>query len=95
MGVGTGIVGAYVLAGELALAHGEHRAAFAQYEQRMRAYAGRWQKAANPGKFLAPGSRAGLWTRDTLFKRKTVRRMMVAGTKTMATDAALPEYPQP
>jgi 2-polyprenyl-6-methoxyphenol hydroxylase-like FAD-dependent oxidoreductase len=95
MGVGTGIVGAYVLAGELAAAEGDHQTAFAQYEQRMRAYAGRWQKAANPGKFLAPGSRAGLWTRDFLFKRKTFRRMMVAGTKTLATDDALPEYPQP
>jgi 2-polyprenyl-6-methoxyphenol hydroxylase-like FAD-dependent oxidoreductase len=95
MGVGTGIVGAYVLAGELALAHGEHPAAFAAYEQRMHAYAGRWQKAANPGKFLAPGSRLGLWTRDALFKRKLVRRMMVAGTKTLATDDALPDYPHP
>jgi hypothetical protein len=89
------MVGGYVLAGELAAAQGEHQAAFAQYEQRMRAYAGRWQKAANPGKFLAPGTRAGLWTRDALFRRKLVRRMMVAGTKTIATDDALPDYPQP
>jgi 2-polyprenyl-6-methoxyphenol hydroxylase-like FAD-dependent oxidoreductase len=95
MGVGTAIVGGYVLAGELACAHGDHRTAFAQYERRMSAYAGRWQKGANPGKFLAPGSRAGLWTRDTLFKRKAVRHMMVAGTKTLATDDALPDYPQP
>lgn len=95
MGVGTGIVGAYVLAGELAAADGDHQTAFARYEQRMRAYAGRWQKAANPGKFLAPGSRAGLCTRDFLFNRKTVRRMMVAGTKTLATDDALPDYPHP
>jgi 2-polyprenyl-6-methoxyphenol hydroxylase-like FAD-dependent oxidoreductase len=95
MGVGTAIVGAYVLAGELASAGGEHRTALAHYDQRMRAYAGRWQKAANPGKFLAPASRAGLLTRDTLFQRKIVRRMMVAGTKALATAGGLPEYPEP
>lgn len=95
MGVGTGIVGGYVLAGELAAVHGEYQAAFARYEQRMSAYAGRWQKGANPGKFLAPGSRAGLRTRDFLFSRKTVRRMMVAGTKKLATEDALPDYPKP
>ena len=42
MGVGTGIVGAYVLAGELAAARGDHRAGFVAYENRMRPYAARW-----------------------------------------------------
>ncbi|KUL26097.1 hypothetical protein ADL12_33460 [Streptomyces regalis] len=32
MGAGVAIVGAYVLAGELALAGGDHRTAFAAYE---------------------------------------------------------------
>src|SRR5947209_2662273 len=56
MGVGTGIVGAYVLAGELAAARGDHRIAFPAYEKRMRGYAGKWQRGANPGQVLAPPS---------------------------------------
>jgi len=48
MGVGTAIVGAYVLAGELAAARGDHRAALARYENRIRGYAARWQRSANP-----------------------------------------------
>lgn len=93
MGVGTGIVGAYVLAGELALARGDHRAAFAAYEQRMRAYAGRWQKGASPGQFLAPSTAALLWLRNTMFATKTVQKMMVAGTIKLAADIELPAYP--
>jgi 2-polyprenyl-6-methoxyphenol hydroxylase-like FAD-dependent oxidoreductase len=93
MGVGTGVVGAYVLAGELALARDDHRAAFAAYEQRMRAYAGRWQKGANPGQFLAPSSAALLWLRNTMFRTKAVRKMLVAGTTRLADDVELPAYP--
>ena len=94
MGVGTGVVGAYVLAGELALAQGDHRAAFAAYERQMRAYAGRWQKGANPGQFLAPSTAALLWLRNAMFRTKAVQKMMVAGTTKLADDVALPPYPQ-
>ncbi len=54
MGVGTGLVGAYVLASELAVAGGDPRVALPAYERRMRGYASRWQRGANPGRFLAP-----------------------------------------
>lgn len=93
MGVGTGLVGAYVLAGELAAAGGEHRAAFAAYERRMRPYAGRWQRGASPGKFLAPSTSLGLWTRNSLFRTRLVRKMLISSTKVLATDQALPDYP--
>lgn len=92
MGVGTSIVGAYVLAGELAAAEGDHRVAFAAYERRMRPYAARWQRGANPGRFLAPATALGLRLRDLLFGRAVVRRMLISGTKSLATDADLPEY---
>jgi len=92
MGVGTGVVGAYVLAGELALARGDHRAAFEAYERRMRAYAGRWQKGVSPGQFLAPSTAALLWLRNAMFATKTVQKMMVAGTTKLAADIALPDY---
>jgi 2-polyprenyl-6-methoxyphenol hydroxylase-like FAD-dependent oxidoreductase len=94
MGVGTGVVGAYVLAGELAAARGDHRTAFAAYEQRMRRYAGRWQKGANPGRFLAPSTAAGLWLRNALFSTRMMRRLLVSTTKSVATDADLPDYVQ-
>jgi hypothetical protein len=77
----------------LALARDDHRAAFAAYEQRMRAYAGRWQKGANPGQFLAPSSAALLWLRNTMFRTKAVRKMLVAGTTRLADDVELPAYP--
>ncbi len=93
MGVGTGLVGAHVLAGELAGAGADHRVAFAAYEQRMRAYAGRWQKGADPGKFLAPATRLGLALRNRLLATGVVQRMLLSGTKSLATDADLPDYP--
>jgi 2-polyprenyl-6-methoxyphenol hydroxylase-like FAD-dependent oxidoreductase len=95
MGVGTGIVGAYVLAGELAAAGGDHQAGFMAYENRMRGYAAKWQKGANPGQFLAPSTAIRLRIRDAMFKTSLVRRMMIASTKSMATDVQLPDYPMP
>ena len=93
MGVGTGIVGAYVLAGELAASGGDYRSAFETYERRMRGYASGWQRHASPGKFLAPATSAGLWLRNSLFRRRLVQRTMVSGTKSLATGFDLPDYP--
>ncbi|PWU48301.1 FAD-dependent oxidoreductase [Micromonospora globispora] len=93
MGVGTGVVGAYVLAGELALAGGDHRVALPAYERRMRAYASRWQRGANPGHFLAPASAWGLWLRDRLLAARPVQSMLVRSTGSLATDLDLPDYP--
>ncbi|MEV4535937.1 FAD-dependent monooxygenase [Asanoa sp. NPDC049518] len=93
MGVGTGVVGAYVLAGELARTAGDVTAAFTAYEGRMRSYAGRWQKGASPGHFLAPSSRAGLWLRNTMFRRAAVRRLLVSSSTALASAADLPDYP--
>jgi 2-polyprenyl-6-methoxyphenol hydroxylase-like FAD-dependent oxidoreductase len=92
MGVGTGIVGAYVLAGELASAGGDHRAGFAAYEERMRPYAARWQRGASPGKFLAPASAPGLRLRNALLSTHLVQKMLIGSTASMATDVGLPQY---
>lgn len=93
MGVGTGIVGAYVLAGEVASAGGDHATALAAYERRMRPYAARWQRSANPGKFLAPGTKGGLGFRNALFKSHLFQKMLVSSTESLAVDAGLPNYP--
>ncbi|MFD7084505.1 FAD-dependent monooxygenase [Streptomyces sp. NPDC059918] len=59
MGSGLALVGAYVLAGELAAAHGDHRAAFGRYEEEMRDYALGCQKMGDGvARLMVPGSRA-------------------------------------
>ena len=93
MGVGTGVVGAYVLAGELAAARGDHRIAFPAYEQRMRDYAGKWQRGANPGQFLAPPTATRLRLRNAMFASRLFQRLLVASTQSLATSQDLPEYP--
>lgn len=92
MGVGTGVVGAYVLAGELAAASGDHRVAFAAYEQRLRGYADRLHRHANPGQFLAPSTAFRLGVRNAMFRRKLVQRLLVGSAKFVATDLDLPDY---
>ncbi|MGI5230177.1 hypothetical protein [Actinoallomurus sp. CA-142502] len=92
MGVGTGIVGAYVPAGELASAGGDHRAGFAAYAERMRPYADRWQRGADPGRFLAPASALGLRSRNAPFGTRLFQRLLISSTTSIATDAGLPEY---
>lgn len=94
MGVGTGVVGAYVLAGELALAGGDHVVAFPEYQQRLRSYVGRWQRGANPGQFLAPSTASRLWLRDAMFRTRLMRRLLVSSGKSMATTSELPAYPE-
>ncbi|WP_329455260.1 FAD-dependent monooxygenase [Streptomyces sp. NBC_01497] len=92
MGVGTGLVGAYVLAGELAAARGDHRVALPAYEERLRRYAARWQRGANPGEFLAPSTATRLRVRNAMFRTSVVRRLLLAGTSSLAANIDLPSY---
>jgi 2-polyprenyl-6-methoxyphenol hydroxylase-like FAD-dependent oxidoreductase len=64
-GTNLALVGAYVLAGELKEAGGDYRTAFVQYEQAMREYVERNQKAALDGGqwFIAP-TRFMIWLRN-------------------------------
>ncbi|ORV10891.1 FAD-dependent monooxygenase [Mycobacterium celatum] len=56
------VIGAYVLAGELARADGDYQAAFAAYEQRMREPVRRSRAfARGAAKTVVPGSAAALW----------------------------------
>jgi 2-polyprenyl-6-methoxyphenol hydroxylase-like FAD-dependent oxidoreductase len=58
MGTGLALVGAYLLAGELAAANGEHGVAFSRYELLLREYAGGCQKMGDGvAKLMVPGSR--------------------------------------
>ena len=92
MGTGTGTVAAYVLAGELALAGGDHRTAFARYEQTLRAYAEGCQRGGDrTGKFLAPATPTGLRLRNGLLSRRALMNWMLKEGQKVST-VALPDY---
>ncbi|MES9521677.1 FAD-dependent monooxygenase [Streptomyces capoamus] len=97
MGTGVAIVGAYVLAGELALAGGDHRVALAAYEHRIRDFAKGCQKVSgNAGPFFAPPTERRIRSRDRMYRLLASRPL--AGffkrlTEKAATAIELPEYP--
>lgn len=65
------VVDAYMLAGELFDAGGDHKVAFAQYEAKYRGYASISQKI-NAGRLLAPSTRFGIRMRNVMFSALTV-----------------------
>jgi 2-polyprenyl-6-methoxyphenol hydroxylase-like FAD-dependent oxidoreductase len=98
-GTSLAIVGAHVLAGELAAARGDHMVAFARYEARMRPYATSCQKGAERvGSFFAPRTRVGLLLRN-LFYRALTSRLLIKQfeklVKASATAFELPDYDVP
>ncbi|MFD7581353.1 FAD-dependent monooxygenase [Kitasatospora sp. NPDC059817] len=95
MGTGTAVVAAYVLAGELARARGDHRTAFARYEQLLRGYAQGCQKGGDrTGPFLAPRTATGLRVRNGLLNRRWVlNRMLELGKQVSSVE--LPDYELP
>lgn len=94
-GTSLSIVGAYVLAGELARG-GAPEAALRRYEAVMRPYATRCQKGAmRAGSFFAPQSAAGLWLRNRVYGMLTAPRWLGLFERMVtdaATDFTLPEY---
>ncbi|MFC4118755.1 FAD-dependent monooxygenase [Nonomuraea zeae] len=90
-GTGLAVVGAYVLAGELAAAGGDHRTAFAEYERQMRGYA-KVAKNGNAGPFLAPATPARLRMRNWTFKYSFLLGLMLKMTDKFATDIKLKDY---
>ena len=95
-GTGNAVVAAYVLAGELAAAHGDHRAAFRRYEDLVRPYVAKGQKQALGGAgFLAPATEKKIAQRNRAFR--LMSRLPVGGvirylSARTATAIKLPEY---
>jgi 2-polyprenyl-6-methoxyphenol hydroxylase-like FAD-dependent oxidoreductase len=95
-GTGNAVVAAFVLAGELAAERGDHAAAYAHYEQRLRGYvAGGQKQAAGSHHFLAPATWKKINQRNRFFKilpylpvKGLINR---AATKT-ATAITIPDY---
>lgn len=90
-GTGLAVVGAYVLAGELMRADGDHRVAFARYESTFRGYA-EVSRHVNAGRLLAPRTRPGIRARNTLFSAAALFSSLMALTDHWATDITLPDY---
>lgn len=91
-GTGLAVVGAYVLAGELAEAGGDHRTAFREYEKAFRGYA-KVAGQGGAGPFLAPATWRRIRMRNWIFKRRFLLRAMLRMTDRFATDIELKDYP--
>ncbi|MDT8910059.1 FAD-dependent monooxygenase [Amycolatopsis sp. PS_44_ISF1] len=102
MGTSLALVGAYVLAGELARHH-HHRDAFHAYETTMRPYVARAQKVPwIAPRLAAPKTRTGIALLNTvaglgarLASRPVVSRLAGRITSPPADSIALPTYPGP
>ncbi|MBF6424612.1 FAD-dependent monooxygenase [Nocardia cyriacigeorgica] len=90
-GTGLALVGAYVLAGELALADGDHTVAFARYDEIMRRY-NKIAGSSNPARFLAPKTAFGIRARDWFLNSPLFALMVKLGDKG-ANDIELRDYP--
>ncbi|MEV5716429.1 FAD-dependent monooxygenase [Amycolatopsis mediterranei] len=86
-GTGLAMMGAQVLAGELAAAGGDHVTAFAKYEQRLRKPATVGQKnGKGSGNFLAPRTAAKIRSRNRAYRMLSTR--LLGGLFLKMTDRA-------
>ncbi|MEV4455562.1 FAD-dependent monooxygenase [Microbispora sp. NPDC049633] len=96
MGAGMAVVAAYVLAGELAAARGDHRAAFPEYERLIRGFAKACQRVAgNAGPFLAPPTRGAIRRRNLSYRMLTagpLARVLDKMSTKAATSITLRDY---
>jgi 2-polyprenyl-6-methoxyphenol hydroxylase-like FAD-dependent oxidoreductase len=82
------MMAAYVLAGELAAAGGDHRAAFARYGREVRPAAeAALKQAKNAGPFLAPPTAAKIRRRNRTY-RLLLRQPLLGLFQRMAVKAA-------
>ncbi|MEW1750406.1 FAD-dependent monooxygenase [Streptomyces angustmyceticus] len=94
MGTGSAVIGAYVLAGELALAGGDHRTAFARYEDRLRPYVTQCQEGGRgAGAFLAPATQEALDARNAALNSPPTVAAMLRQGHDISAALALDDYP--
>ncbi|OIJ95525.1 FAD-binding monooxygenase [Streptomyces sp. MUSC 14] len=95
LGTSLALVGAYVLAGELAAAEGDHRIAFRRYDEVMRPYVTQAQQLPPGGAAgFAPSGRLGIRLRDLSMRQMTrwPMRNLLAAQFARAGGIALPDY---
>ncbi|GAA2866014.1 FAD-dependent oxidoreductase [Actinoplanes cyaneus] len=92
-GNGTAIVAAYVLAGELAAAGGDHRVAFPAYERRIAKFARGTQRGGDTtGRFLAPRTDRGIRMRNYINNKQWFLDLTFKIASGRSTNLQLPEY---
>ncbi len=98
-GTGLAMMGAYVLAGELAAAHGDHETAFARYEEKLRGAVDVSQKQASGiGIFLVPKTRFMIGYRNFLYRvlgSRPMTKVFTWITSRAANAAPLENYDAP
>jgi 2-polyprenyl-6-methoxyphenol hydroxylase-like FAD-dependent oxidoreductase len=96
VGASLALVGGYVLAGELAAAAGDHRAAFASYERELRDYVAKGQQLAKGNATgLIPRSRSQIWLRNQLIRALPYlpwRGLVAGGVRKAANAVTLQNY---
>lgn len=95
LGTSLALVGAYVLAGELASAGGDHRVAFGKYDEVMRPYIKQAQELPPGGaKGYAPSGAFGIRMRDLSMRsmNRWPMRNLLAAQFAKAGNIELPEY---
>ncbi|WP_405160990.1 FAD-dependent monooxygenase [Nocardia sp. NBC_01499] len=90
-GTGLAVVGAYVIAGELALADGDYAIAFTRYNEIMKRYA-KIAGNSNAGRFLAPKTARGITMRNWFLGSRMFTLMMKYADRA-ANDIDLRDYP--
>lgn len=98
MGTSMALVGAYVLAGELAAARGDHRVAFARYGDALRDYVTACQQPLPGGaRAFLPPTRLEIWLRVQLLRvmtRLPLRGKLTGGLQETANAVTLRGYRQ-
>ncbi|TWF74253.1 2-polyprenyl-6-methoxyphenol hydroxylase-like FAD-dependent oxidoreductase [Pseudonocardia hierapolitana] len=99
-GTSLALIGAYVLAGELAAAEGDPAAAFAAYERALRPFVERNQQlATSGGATLIPRTRTALWLRNRVLAvlphLGPAKRLFTGRVDEAARSFPLPDYPSP
>lgn len=91
-GTGLAVVGAYVLAGELAAAGNDVATALRRYDQVMHPYA-RIARRGNAGGFLAPRSTTAIRLRNLCFRNRVLYAMQLRLANAFANEIELATYP--
>jgi 2-polyprenyl-6-methoxyphenol hydroxylase-like FAD-dependent oxidoreductase len=95
LGTSLALVGAYILAGELAGCRGDHEHAFTRYEDRMRSYVAKSQQLPPGGVAgFAPKSSAKIALRAVSMRMMThwPMKKLIAGQFAKADELELPDY---
>lgn len=94
-GSALAMIAAYVLAGELHRAQGDHRAAFASYERLLRPFIEAKQKAATQfASSFAPSTQLGISVRNLITRAMKIPFVAeLAIGRSLRDDLVLPDYP--